>query len=105
MTVTYPEGLDVTGWTDAEVMELVKKQNAQALEDYMASPDTTPELLRQLHDAKVTYQAIASEVGVSYMTIYRWSRGFSKPRPAKPVNETLMFMCNFESIKRGHFIR
>ena len=71
------------------------------LERYLSLPDTTPDLLRQLHEMKVTYKAIADHIGVTYMTVFRWAKGLSKPRPAKPVNDNLMFLIHRTQIDLG----
>ena len=57
--------------------------------DAMAKPETTIFLLATLHAEGVTYQAIAKEIGVTYMSVFRWSKGLSTPRPILPVNTHL----------------
>jgi predicted transcriptional regulator len=72
---------------------------------WISSPDTTALLLADLHHGGVTYKHIAEEIGVTYMTIFRWARGLSKPRPALPVNEKLMLMRNIQEVgKRAAII-
>ena len=51
-------------------------------------PDTIS-LIEALHERHVTYQKIAEEVGVHWMTVHRWAYGQSTPRPAGPINRIL----------------
>jgi len=55
----------------------------------MARPETTAFLLEELHSNGVTYQRIANEIGVTWMSVHRWAKGLSRPRPALPVNTEL----------------
>ena len=54
--------------------------------DVMAQPGTTMFLVGELHRQGVSYQKIADEIGVTWMSVHRWAKGFSRPRPAHPVN-------------------
>ena len=60
--------------------------------DAMARPETTMFLLEALHKNGVTYQRVANEIGVTWMSVHRWAKGFSRPRPALPVNTELARM-------------
>ena len=55
--------------------------------------DTTS-LVAALHARRVTYQKIAEEVGVHWMTVHRWAYGQSAPRPAGPINRILQEMLD-----------
>ena len=70
-----------------------------SLERYMSSPETVPDLLVQLHSAGVSFKQIADEIGVTYMAVYRWTKGTSTPRPVRPVNEKLMAMLQFQMVQ------
>ena len=58
----------------------------------MNRPETTMFLLEELHKNGVTYQRVANEIGVTWMSVHRWAKGFSRPRPALPVNTELAWM-------------
>jgi transposase-like protein len=58
----------------------------------MNRPETTMFLLEELHKSGVTYQRVANEIGVTWMSVHRWAKGFSRPRPALPVNTELARM-------------
>ena len=49
----------------------------------------TQYLLDQLHCAGVDDTDIAKRIGTTRMTIYRWKRGVSHPRPAGIINTAL----------------
>ena len=57
--------------------------------DAMSQPDATMFLVEELHKNGVSYQKIADEIGVTWMSVHRWAKGFSRPRPAHPVNAEL----------------
>ena len=54
----------------------------------------TISLIHSLHVQGVTYQKIAEEVGVHWMTVHRWAYGQSAPRPAGPINRILQEMLD-----------
>ena len=64
----------------------------------MATEPNTCGLLKMLHDSGVTYQSIANDLGVSWRTIYRWSREETHPNYSRHyerfINETLLEMLN-----------
>ena len=70
-----------------------------SLERYMSSPETVPDLLLQLHNTGVSFKRIADEIGVTYMAVYRWTKGTSTPRPVRPINEKLMAMLQFQMVQ------
>ena len=76
-----------------------QQEMEKQLERYMSSPETVSELLLQLHSKGVSYKRIADEIGVTYMAIYRWTKGTSTPRPIRPVTEKLMQMNLFEEVQ------
>ena len=71
----------------------------EQLERYMASPDCVPELLGKLHQQGVSYKRIAEEIGVTYMAVYRWTKGTSTPRPIRTVGIQLMLMSMLEEMQ------
>ena len=78
----------------------MKQSMEEEARQWVASPETTAFLLTDLHSSGVTYKRIAEEIGVTYMTIFRWAKGFSKPRPALPVNEKLMLLRNLGEVEK-----
>jgi hypothetical protein len=80
-------------------MESHQLEMDKQLERYMTSPETVPELLLQLHNKGVSFKRIADEIGVTYMAIYRWTKGTSTPRPVRPINEKLMQMNMLEDVQ------
>jgi predicted transcriptional regulator len=52
----------------------------------------TAALIESLHRRGVTYQSIADSVGVSWMTVHRWAKEDTHPRPAGPINALLAQM-------------
>ena len=78
--------------TNAEARLLAQQQLDEHHQRYMTSPETVPELLLGLHERGISYKRIADEIGVTYMAVWRWRKGFSTPRPIRPVNEKLMAM-------------
>jgi len=52
----------------------------------------TAGLIALLHRQGVTYQSIADTVGVSWMTVHRWAREDTHPRPAGPIDALLAQM-------------
>ena len=72
---------------------LAQQQLDEHHQRYMTSPETVPELLLGLHERGISYKRIADEIGVTYMAVWRWTKGTSTPRPVRPVNEKLMAMA------------
>jgi len=52
----------------------------------------TADLIGSLHRRGVTYQSIADTVGVSWMTVHRWAKEDTHPRPAGPIDALLAQM-------------
>lgn len=50
---------------------------------------TTVELLAELHQRGVTYQAIANRLGVNWRTIHRWSKAQTHPTIEALINVAL----------------
>ena len=67
--------------------------------DAMAWPETTVFLIAELHSNGVTYQRIANEIGVTWMSVHRWAKGTSRPRPALPVNTELARLLAENQVK------
>ena len=57
--------------------------------DALSLGKTTAYLIGELHALGVTYQSIADTVGVTWMTVHRWTTGENRPRPAGPINQVL----------------
>ena len=85
---------------ESEARILARERADAAVHQYMSSPDSTVELVQCLHDKGMTYKSIAEGIGVTYMSIFRWARGLSQPRPARPVNEALMRMDALLEVNR-----
>jgi len=58
----------------------------------ISGPERTVQLLAELHGRGITYQAIASKLGVSWRTVYRWSRREHPPLMATTINAALSLM-------------
>jgi len=52
----------------------------------------TADLIESIHKTGMTYKAMANAIGVSWMTIHRWAREETHPRPAGPINALLAQM-------------
>jgi len=58
----------------------------------MTSQPQTTTIIQELRQHGMTYQQIADNIGVAWLTAHRWGTGESKPRPAGPINTALYDM-------------
>ena len=52
----------------------------------ISGPEKTAQLLAELHGRGITYQAIATALGVSWRTVHRWSRREHPPLMVTTIN-------------------
>ena len=52
----------------------------------------TANLLEELHQRGITYQAIANRMGVNWRTVHRWANGETQPTIAGLINGALAQM-------------
>ena len=54
-----------------------------------ASERKTANLLEELHQRGITYQAIANRLGVNWRTVHRWANGETQPIIPVLINDAL----------------
>ena len=55
----------------------------------VSGPEKTAQLLAELHKRGISYQTIATRLGVSWRTVYRWSRMEHPPITTTMTNAAL----------------
>ena len=55
----------------------------------VSGPNKTAQLLKELHGRGITYQTIATRLGVTCRTVYRWSRMEHPPITTTMTNAAL----------------
>ena len=58
----------------------------------ISGPEKTAQLLAEIHGRGITYQAIATKLGVSWRTVHRWSRRAHPPLMTTTISAALSLM-------------